>query len=157
MHEKPNYELLKDAYAVIAGIPNDQFRLHYIFTHKPTEDPSYCGTIGCAMGWLSLHPTFAQLLGARNKFGQRCNGLDAIRWTKPGTSISTNYYAGAAAWAFGISVTQARNLFTKAGGSHYDRGILEFNGGTLPNDKRLCLARIEAFLKSRNQWKGLPA
>lgn len=55
----PNYNLLKDAYAVIDGIPAeaidlDSWRLR-------TGESLGCDTIACAAGWLALHPEFKAL------------------------------------------------------------------------------------------------
>jgi hypothetical protein len=55
-------ELLKEAYAIIDGIPEQAFDLEKIITDGGTSVG--CGTVACAAGWLSIHPKFGKLLGA---------------------------------------------------------------------------------------------
>ncbi len=61
-------EALKDAYAILAGIPAKKFVAElskYWVRDVPWEEtlevaPEIsCGTLGCAAGWLTLHPKFA--------------------------------------------------------------------------------------------------
>ena len=52
------YPLLREAYAIIDGIPDDRFNLR---TYANSTDPNHCGTIACAVGWLAMHPTFNAL------------------------------------------------------------------------------------------------
>lgn len=60
MDANPNFELLKDAYAIIDGIPDDRVSLHSIMSVR--GESLACGTICCAAGWLAHHPKF-QVLG----------------------------------------------------------------------------------------------
>ena len=55
---KETYPLLREAYAIIDGIPDDRFNLDLF---RNSCDPHYCGTIACAAGWLAMHPTFMAL------------------------------------------------------------------------------------------------
>ncbi|RQT26117.1 hypothetical protein [Burkholderia contaminans] len=55
---KPNFELLKDAYEIIAGIPSANMNLN---TWRTRDEGATCGTIACAAGWLTLHPKFQDL------------------------------------------------------------------------------------------------
>jgi hypothetical protein len=50
---RPNFELLRDAFAIIDGIPKRAFDLDMWRTKG--AGPS-CGTIACAGGWLAMHP-----------------------------------------------------------------------------------------------------
>lgn len=56
---RPNFELLREAFAIIDGIPQEAFNL-CAWTSKKGESLS-CGTIACAGGWIARHPTFTRL------------------------------------------------------------------------------------------------
>jgi len=56
---RPNFELLRDAFAIIDGIPEAAFNL-CAWTSKKGESLS-CGTIACAGGWIARHPTFTRI------------------------------------------------------------------------------------------------
>ena len=49
---------LREAYAIIDGIPDDRFDLRHFAN---SDDPHDCGTIACAAGWLAMHPKFNAL------------------------------------------------------------------------------------------------
>jgi len=53
---RPNFDLLRDAFAIIDGIPEASFRLDF-WTSKQGKSLS-CGTIACAGGWIARHPKF---------------------------------------------------------------------------------------------------
>lgn len=87
------YPLLREAYAVIDGIPKDQFSLR---TWSNGKKPS-CGMIGCGGGWLASYPPFIEQ-GLRMRGGQP-------------------YYKGKYAFAalaefFGITYADADLIFT---------------------------------------------
>lgn len=137
---QPNFELLKDAYQIIGGIPAKAFNLDEIV--KSQGKSLTCGTIACAIGWLSMHPIFSEILKAK----KRKQG--GFNWIVKG--VPEDYYADAAAFTFNISVKDARNLFTFRYGSDFDDRI--------PNvrkisDKALFLKRMEMFLKYHGQLK----
>ncbi|MFK3741055.1 hypothetical protein [Massilia sp. TN1-12] len=132
---QPNYKLLGDAYAIIGGIPEKRFNLNFIA--RGTQDGGIaCGTIGCAMGWLGLHPDFKPLLNMGND--------GAPKWTVNGRRFS--WYADAAAALFNIRESDAENLFSFRGGSKYDHAI---NRAGRVNDKERCLKRIRMFLDEK--------
>jgi hypothetical protein len=63
------------AYSIIGGIPPEQFNLDTFCNSYKVQKPEdievaskhRCGTIGCTLGWLAIHPYFtAQGLGLRN-------------------------------------------------------------------------------------------
>ncbi|MFW6855296.1 hypothetical protein ACODYM_28815 [Burkholderia gladioli] len=56
---RPNFELLRDAFAIIDGIPDQAFRLDAWV--KRRGDALDCGTIACAGGWLAQHPKFTRM------------------------------------------------------------------------------------------------
>lgn len=133
----PNFELLKDAYAIIAGIPEEQFDLDMVFKNRGGSNG--CGTIACAIGWLSLHPKFIEL---------------GLRQSYCGVSLHSApyFYDDAAKVIFSISIHQARAIFGREGISWYDHPDMT---KALPNNhKALFLHRVESFLKEHGEWKG---
>ena len=62
-NQKPrgeSFPLLRKAYAIIDGIPEDRFDLSSIL-HGGNPNPHACGTIACAAGWIAMHPDFQEL------------------------------------------------------------------------------------------------
>ncbi|NTX18022.1 hypothetical protein [Burkholderia cepacia] len=72
---KPNFELLRDAFAILDGIPEHVFNLD-AWTVQQGESLS-CGTIACAGGWLARHPKFAELGLGISRGGDVCLRTDA--------------------------------------------------------------------------------
>ncbi|MFW6855295.1 hypothetical protein ACODYM_28810 [Burkholderia gladioli] len=54
----PNFELLRDAFEIIDGIPSRALKLSNWRTKGEMPE---CGTIACAAGWLAMHPKFNAL------------------------------------------------------------------------------------------------
>lgn len=137
----PNYTLLGDAYAIIGGIPDEKFNLNTITMRKPKATLG-CGTIGCAMGWLGLHPDFKRKLNMTGPSGEH-------RWKVNGKEV--RYYAEAAAELFSITVKEATNLFGYAGGSNYDNAIRRERKkrGFSTTHKDLWLGRVRMFLDEK--------
>lgn len=133
----PKFKLLKDAYAIVYGIPEDVIALDSLIKCK--GDSLECGTVACAFGWLGMHPTFKKLMNPTPGYFPD--------WVINGeTHVS---YAQAAAALFGISPQDGRNLFSVAFGSRYDIR------GDGRSDKARFLHRMKSFLKEQGQWKGL--
>lgn len=127
---KPNFELLKDAYEIIDGIPSENFNLD---TWRKRDEGATCGTIACAAGWLTLHPKF-QELGLKSVVGHGhylhrpvFNGKENI---------------DALAELFGIKWADALRLFR-------EKGYLESGG-----HKQVFLRRLREFLQEHGQLKG---
>lgn len=94
-------ELLKDAYAIIGGIPDQLINLENIRSHVgPSLD---CGTICCGIGWLAQHPQFNAL------------GLELYRHLTIGGMVQLHgqpiFYREAASRLFGITKIEAAQLF----------------------------------------------
>ncbi len=139
----PNFELIKDAYQILGGIPARQFNLLTLIEKRTGKRE--CGTIACGMGWLSIHPRFKKLLGAEIK--QDSYDLQYTDICYEG--IYSNSYTDAAQKTFGITTTDVMNLFSPRGGSSYDsRGLL-----STADDKTILLNRIISFLRSHGQLK----
>jgi hypothetical protein len=122
------YELLRQAYAIIDGIPDDRFNL-----------VRSCGTIACAGGWLCMHPTFIAL-GLRAMFGS--NG--APEFVDEQTGDYTVAFA-ALGKALGLTFEQAFQLFTCRGDAYFDR----HNDIYSLSDKQLWQARVRHFLNTQ--------
>lgn len=128
----PNFELLKDAYAIIDGIPEHLINLSYIVSEKG-ESPA-CGTICCAAGWLAHHPQFQAL-------GLSCSP-DGGMLLLHGSSNYLGVYADQLAEVFGISYTDAADLFDSA-----DRFEIAKHG----THKQIWLNRMWRYLDAHKQ------
>lgn len=119
-----NLELLKDAYAIIDGIPDKFFNLNTWVEDACELGGGGCGTIACAGGWLAMHPKFNEL-GLKFKWtrGQGRGNNERYMTYKgfpeaPGAEDNHEVLAR----VFGITRHQSHNLFSGVGGSAYDRG-----------------------------------
>ena len=125
MTRTPNYELLREAYAILGGIPTRAINLDLVVT-KESGNLS-CGTIACGIGWLAHHPKF-QYLGLEYK---KHNGLHY-----KGRFIG---YSDAGSRVFGISYHEANALFRPA------------PSGKNVHHKNMLLNRIKKFLIAKGQ------
>jgi hypothetical protein len=131
-------ELLREAAAIVDGIPVNRFNLAQVLyrngapNYRGKLSPNHCGTVGCALGWLSLHPEF-QALGLTNndQGGLLLNG----EWC---------HYAEAGAQIFGITDAESADLFCPAGDSGLDSGADHYL-----TDKALFRHRVVKFLAGR--------
>lgn len=120
---KPNLELLRDAYQIIDGIPDNQFDLQWFYSFYPGDLPAAndCGTIACAGGWLALHPQFNAL------------GLEAGR---EGPTLDGKYGYKALGEIFNIQEIAAERLFSPRYESREKFGT----------DKAVFLKRLKDFI-----------
>lgn len=132
---EPNYELLREAYAIIGGIPARLFDLDSIVSkHGPS--PS-CGTIACAGGWLAMHPKFQDIgLSLEPRHG----------YTGLAFKGESDYFEDVLARVFNISVQDAGELFGTNGWSDYDHRI-----STNISHKKRWMARVRMYLEERGQ------
>lgn len=137
--QTPNYELLKDAYAIIDGIPAKHFDLEAI-VDKVGESLT-CGTVACAIGWLGLHPKFNEL-GLQTVLGKS----DDSYLLKMNGFHDDDFYSHKVAGLFGISVHDASDLFGPASHSGFDYLI---NSKT--SDKKRFLKRVKLYLIEKGQ------
>jgi hypothetical protein len=133
-----NIELLKDACAIIGGIPEEVFELGSILREHKSD--AGCSTIACAAGWLSLHPTFAAEL--KPKVVVADGGL-RVEWFDPNGHPFRDFGTAMSA-LFDLSYWQAWDLFATRGESLLDEE-LETPDIT---DKQLWLARAHKVLQS---------
>jgi len=108
---KPNWELLKDAYAIIDGIPSKAIDLDSI--REARGATLSCGTIACGMGWLGEHPKFKQL--GLSTVGDRSWNSDV------NLHGELSHYGKAAGEIFGIGTELGSKIFSPAGCSEIDR------------------------------------
>jgi len=124
---KPKYELLREAYAIIGGIPKDAFNLRSVINlHGKSLD---CGTIACAAGWLAMHPKF-------NALGLCLAAGDRHSLQLQGEPI---WFDTAMSKVFGISERLAAELF----------GIAL--RGETGSHKEIWLRRVRTYLGKRGQ------
>lgn len=123
----PNFELLKDAYAIIDGLPDENVNLN---SWRRTDCGATCGTIACAAGWLSLHPQF-EALGLRYDKGRENIVLDQ----------SVHYGWAALAQVFSLTNSDAQHLFRGA--------YLE----PVRTHREIFLERVRTFLSDHGQLK----
>lgn len=130
----PNYKLLGDAYAIVGGIPEERFDLDTITrnTIGKNGDKFDCKTIGCAFGWLGLHPDFQPLMHPTVRPRSWTIGSEKFDW-----------YPEAAAALFDIEEDEATDLFGGVGDSKYDEDI-----GPV-SDKQRWLKRVRMFLDEK--------
>ncbi|MDQ7981911.1 hypothetical protein QYH69_32325 [Paraburkholderia sp. SARCC-3016] len=121
-----SFPLLRDAYAIIAGIPESRFDL--CLWRSGGNTANECGTIACAGGWLAMHPKFHAL------------GLQAGEDGMPRTKGARNY--GALAEVLGIDRMDAQQLFCSA----TFHSSLNPPNADLLSDKERWLARVRNFL-----------
>lgn len=138
---KPNYNLLRDAAAIIDGIPPMNFRLSGWYKDRDKAPEANCGTIACALGWLALHPKF-QALGLK----PRHNWLGAV------PSVLHYSPMESAARLFGITHDEAVDLFCVPGASTYDQhleGRSTMGAGAW--QKHMFDHRVRSFLRYKGQ------
>jgi hypothetical protein len=122
----PNIGLLKDAQAIIEGVPDQAFSLQQ---WRLQQGPSLLdGTICCAAGWLTLHPQFAAL------------GLDVDGGGRPAFGLYRGYAALGA--LFSIDTEEAYRLFCPVDPAAWSS----------QSDKAVWLNRLRTYL-ARNAHK----
>jgi hypothetical protein len=151
---KPKYALLREAYAIVGGIPEHAFWMNSILERKGVS--LSCGTVACALGWLGMHPKF-----------QAKTGLATVSRTSLNSSGSTTFknkpmwYDVAAADVFGITMNEAAQLYDVAAADVFGITMNEAAQlfGVAKHDelkrwgthKEVFLARVRNFLGTRGQ------
>jgi hypothetical protein len=132
----PNYELLKDAYAIIDGIPDEYFDLEKIV--KNDTKHVGCGTIACAAGWLGLHPKF-------NELGYTVNVNSGITVASFKNATYGGFY-DSLVHLFNIPYSTAMNLFCASYDSRFDSKVK-----SSISHKEMWKNRVVAYLKEKGQ------
>lgn len=99
--KEESYPLVREAYAVVDGIPADRFNLRTIANKS---DPHNCGTVACAAGWLAMHPKFKAL-----GLGLVGHGGGYLNLAKDG--VSSHSFATILSDVLNIDLQDAKDIF----------------------------------------------
>lgn len=134
METGPNFELLKDAYAIIDGIPEAAIALDdLVSTRGEALDK---GTVCSPAGWLAQHPTFIQL-GLSLSSDDKYLLLDG----EAGAEATTSEVM---ARVFALPEPDADRLFG-------DKNTYNLEDDAGLGDKRLWLHEVREYLKEHDQ------
>lgn len=140
---KPNLELLRDAYMIIDGIPDELINLDRVYTTENIKPA--CGTIACAAGWLALHPTFQSL-------GFKFHPTAYQNITMQGVNYFDDFNYKIKK-LFDIGVRDSQKMFGARGQSSFDRSILRDSPNKL-SDKELWKKRVVKFIQQQNELEA---
>ncbi|HYD96538.1 MAG TPA: hypothetical protein VEC01_14510 [Noviherbaspirillum sp.] len=132
MDSTPNYELLKDAYAIIDGIPETAIDLDALCSAR--GETLEQGTICSPAGWLAQHPQFMALGLALAEDGTQLT-VDGEPAADPSEALSR---------VLGLRTEDAQHLFG-------DRNTYTLGDDTGLSDKRLWQREVREFLKQHGQ------
>lgn len=129
MDPKPNYELLREAYDVISGIPSEAISLDW--TRGKAGRALSDGSVHHPARWLAHHPTFSN-----RGLTVSDNGKNLLFEGEPGTSGA---YSEPLAKLFGLPLLDIIGLFAERGARM---------GESLPTltDKDVWMQRVESYL-----------
>lgn len=134
MKTSPDFELLKDAYAIIDGIPETAIALGALRTARgETLDR---GTICSPAGWLAQHPKFMELGLSLSDDGTRLCFKDVL--TERGGD------APIMAQIFGLQQAETEHLFS-------NRSTYSLGDDSGLSDKRLWLREVRELLMRNGQ------
>lgn len=123
------FPLLRHAYAIIDGIPEDRFDLGEISVNVLEDDqannPHNCNTIACAAGWICLHPDF------------QAKGLSLSDNGSPRRNGECGDYDIFMSEMFGITYAQSEKLFAPR---------KDWEDSTDLTDKQVWQRRVKRFL-----------
>ncbi|MES2534298.1 MAG: hypothetical protein V4632_00355 [Pseudomonadota bacterium] len=140
MTSTPDFELLKDAYAIIDGIPAAAIALG---APRTKEGPSLGeGTVCSPEGWLALHPRFNQL-----GLTMQADGKALLFNDEPGTWPAITEPL---ARVFGLPTYTAAQLFG-------ERSMFTGGDDSGHSDKELWQMRLRQFLQQEGQLGETPA
>ncbi|RZI42338.1 hypothetical protein EGT07_14090 [Herbaspirillum sp. HC18] len=134
MDTAPNFELLKDAYAIIDGIPETAIDLDMLCS--AWGESLEHGTICSPAGWLAQHPKFMEL-------GLSMSG-DGTRLLLDGEASEGESAPEILRRIFGLEIEDARRLFA-------DRNMYTLGDDSGLSDKRLWQREVRGFLKHHGQ------
>lgn len=134
MSDTPNYDLLKDAYAIIGGIPAEAITLDWNRSKEGTSLTD--GTVFHPARWLTMHPSFQEL------------GLSVSENGKyilyKGQSFAGGAYSESLAQVFGLSVGDVVGMFA-------ERGTQMGESNRDDTDKALLMRRMKSYLQTHGQ------
>ncbi|HYD62006.1 MAG TPA: hypothetical protein VEC35_16695 [Noviherbaspirillum sp.] len=134
MDTATDFELLKDAYAIVDGIPETAIDLDRLVTAR--GETLAHGTVCSPAGWLAQHPKFVELGLALAE--------DDSRLLLRGDPPVDESPAAVMAKVFGLSLGEAAHLFA-------DRNTYTLGDDSGLSDKRLWLREVRDFLKQHGQ------
>lgn len=130
----PDYELLKDAYAIIDGIPETAIELDKLVTARGESLDQ--GTVCSPAAWLAQHPAFkARGLGLAD---------DDSQLMLSGHAAGADAVAQVMARIFALRQVDAERLFA-------DRRTYTLGDDSGLSDKRLWLHEVRDFLREQGQ------
>ena len=130
----PRYDLLKELYAIIDGIPAKQFDLRSIIQGDGIKP--HCKTIACAAGWAAMHPLFrAEGLGLTKQGGLTYQG-------------EHNFFPYPVEQVFGLTTNECYAIF---GQNDACVSVYDYESTKDFSDKKLFLHRVREFLKEHRQ------
>ncbi|GAB3549921.1 hypothetical protein GCM10027343_32330 [Noviherbaspirillum agri] len=134
MDTGPDYELLKDAYAIIDGIPEAAIELDRLVTAR--GEALDRDTVCSPAAWLAQHPAFrARGLGVAD---------DDSQLTLNGQRVGADSVAEVMARVFALRQVDAERLFA-------DRRTYTLGDDSGLSDKRLWLHEMRDFLREHEQ------
>lgn len=137
---KPQLERLRDAYAIIDGIPDDRIDLRYMLRHHDPEDLTK--VVASPLGWLAIYPSFMAECGPPKLI--YLDGKLSIHWsTVPNRPTMIPSHTFIAASFFSLTMDDVRDLFGPRNNSRYDWALLKHASLT---DKHLWLGRVRKYL-----------
>jgi hypothetical protein len=134
MEIRPDFELLKDAYAIIDGIPEPAIDLDRLQSAKGESLEQ--GTVCSPAGWLAQHPTFTALGLSLSEDGERLLFNGRPEEAGPTPEIMARI--------FKLDPLQATHLFG-------DRSTYTLGDDSGLSDKRLWLREVRDFLKQNGE------
>jgi hypothetical protein len=134
MDTAPNFELIKDAYAIIDGIPETALDLDRLVSRR--GETLEFGTVCSPAGWLAQHPKFVEL-------GLSLDDDDS-RLVLSGEPPVKDSTSAILAHVFGLEPGDAEHLFS-------DRSTYTLGDDSGLSDKRLWLREVREFLKQHGQ------
>ena len=143
MHRR-EYNKLRDAVAVISGIPKEKFSYSLARWFDTDEaikasNKQGCGTIACAAGWLAIHGGFGL-----TRLGDDLTDIDfPDQYNVKYGGVTMKLVAK----KMHLSTKDAESLFMPFYGSEYDRQIKHFFSKSA---KRIFLERVRMFLNSKS-------
>jgi hypothetical protein len=134
METAPNFELIKDAYSIIDGIPETAIDLDRLVSAR--GETLEHGTVCSPAGWLAQHPQF-------NALGLTIADDDS-RLLLSGEPPVDESQAVILARVFGLEPGDAEHLFA-------DRSTYTLGDDSGLSDKRLWLREVREFLRQHGQ------
>jgi hypothetical protein len=129
MTKKSKYRLLREAYAIIAGIPDEAISLDW---NRAKEGPSLTeGTVFHPARWLALHPSFKD-----KGLSLSDNGKQLLF---KGQTSTSGTYSEPLAHVFGLPVSDIVGLFA-------ERGTRMGESNPADSDKDIWQNRVRNYL-----------